>query len=147
MTRKASSDWIWVSTRFAIYERDGWRCYACGCTVHAGRAPTPDTRLATLDHLVDSYDHRPANLATMCDPCNVAKGCRTLREWRPDLVLAVRRLTRRRLDRARGRELAVEYGYGRRLAAAAARRTAQRRAARSGSDVTDFDPRLLEAAC
>jgi hypothetical protein len=145
LSRKFSSDWIWVSTRFAIYERDGWRCYACGCTVHAGRAPTPETKLATIDHLVGSWDHRVTNLATMCDPCNVAKGCRTVREWRPELVPIVRKLTRRKLPRERGRELAVEYGYGRRLesAAARARLAAERRAA--GIDVADFDPSSIDA--
>jgi hypothetical protein len=145
LSRKFSSDWIWVSTRFAIYERDGWRCYACNCAVHAGRAPTPETRLATLDHLVGSWDHRVTNLATMCDPCNVAKGCRTVREWRPELAAVVRKLTRRKLNRRRGRELALEYGYGRRLERAAERSrvAAERRAA--GVDVADFDPAAIEA--
>ena len=56
----------WQLLRLRIFERDGWRCRACG---KAGRLE--------CDHVVplhrgsDPYD--PANLQTLCVACHVAK--------------------------------------------------------------------------
>lgn len=54
--------------RLAIYERDGWRCVSCGSGDDL-----------TLDHIhpwILGGSDEPANLQTMCRPCNCRKGAR-----------------------------------------------------------------------
>lgn len=72
------SHWIRDEKRLAIYERDGWTCWLCGCRV----ATYPMLRdsqafsveLATLDHVLCRNEHgrhnESNNLATACKPCN-----------------------------------------------------------------------------
>lgn len=57
-----------TATRYAVYDRDGWKCLHCG----TGEG-------LTLDHIVpwslggsDDMD----NLQTLCQPCNSSKGAR-----------------------------------------------------------------------
>lgn len=87
--------WIAVSTRFAIYHRDGFACVYCG---------TEGDALGyglSLDHLTacelggtDTSD----NLVTCCGSCNSAKGDLTMRAWYAALRTDganVRRISRR----------------------------------------------------
>lgn len=60
--------------RSIVYERDGYRCYACGCDVVESKVYRPDR--ATLDHVIpmakggaNTYD----NVRTMCVSCNTKK--------------------------------------------------------------------------
>ena len=55
----------WTAVRYAIFERDGWRCVRCG---RAGRLE--------CDHIDrdwhgDPYD--PTNLQTLCRTCHIEK--------------------------------------------------------------------------
>lgn len=64
--------------RYAIYVRDGHRCYLCRRLVrHDLRVPHP--LAATIDHVVPlarGGDHIEANLRTACFRCNTHKGDR-----------------------------------------------------------------------
>lgn len=58
-----------------IFERDGWRCQACGITVRAN-VPRTARDKASLDHIVplaQGGEHRPKNVQCLCLPCNVRK--------------------------------------------------------------------------
>jgi 5-methylcytosine-specific restriction endonuclease McrA len=105
-------NWIRLSTRLAIYHRDGFACVYCGA---AGEEL--GTGL-TLDHLVAQEiggSSRPDNLVTACHQCNSAKQHLTIRGWLARLrargidtatvARRVRALVRRPLDRAEGRRL------------------------------------------
>lgn len=64
--------------RQAIFRRDRWRCYRCGCQLMKV-APIPHPRAATLDHLVPisrGGTHEPANVKACCYLCNCSKGNR-----------------------------------------------------------------------
>lgn len=106
------SKWIRPSTRHAIYHRDGQRCVYCA---------RPEQ--LSLDHLLPEElggDHATDNLVTACKPCNDARGCKTLRAWlkylrgrgvdTSKMARRIRRLTKKPLDRAEGRRLALEAG-------------------------------------
>lgn len=63
------------SVRFAIFERDGWRCHLCLAPVYQGR--TTPTEMAHVDLLVPraqggSLDD--TNLKTSCLRCKILKG-------------------------------------------------------------------------
>lgn len=63
-----------TNVRLAVYARDGWRCRECG-----------STRDLQLDHVIPwskggAHDD-PANFATLCRGCNVAKGARVPSLW------------------------------------------------------------------
>jgi len=106
------SKWIRAQTRHAIYHRDGQRCVYCS------RAEQ-----LSLDHLLPEElggTHATENLVTACKPCNDARGCKTLRAWlkylrgrgvdTSKMARRIRRLTKKPLDRAEGRRLALEAG-------------------------------------
>lgn len=104
------SKWIRRSTRWAIYERDSFRCAYCGKV--GGKL--------SLDHVhpVEAGGAKgdPANLVTCCYSCNSAKQGKPKRAWFARLrergidTDAVRRELARRIarpiDRAVGRFLA-----------------------------------------
>lgn len=113
-TRKAGQgmNWIRLSTRLAIYHRDGWACVYCG---------EPGEEVGnglTLDHLVACElggSNDPSNLVTCCGKCNSAKGKKTKRGWLSYLrdggidgakvARRIRALVRKKLDRKEGRRL------------------------------------------
>lgn len=99
------SKWIWPSTRWAIYHRDGFVCVYC----------LRDEQL-TLDHIRSvegsGQNNAPANLVTTCNPCNSSKKSMSMRAWLARLrdrgldtktiQLRIRRQCRRRLVRSMG---------------------------------------------
>ena len=54
----------WVRARRAAFNRDGWRCRACG---KAGRLEAH--HVGRLDRGADPYD--VAGLRTLCRPCHI----------------------------------------------------------------------------
>ena len=57
-----------IEVRLVVYERDGWRCVTCGSGDDL-----------TIDHITPwilGGSDGPANLQTMCRPCNCRKGAR-----------------------------------------------------------------------
>jgi hypothetical protein len=110
----SGSDCVWYPTRCAVYARDGHRCLACGAT-----------EKLSLDHVVPRSrggSSRATNLITLCISCNSSRGSKTVAAWRPELVLVVRRQTRRKLDRAAARVVAFEQRPQRILADRARKR-------------------------
>jgi len=116
--------WIRLSTRLAIYHRDGWVCVYCG-------APGEELGVGlTLDHLVACEmggTNGSANLVTACQSCNSAKQALGMRGWLGRLRARgidaarvgrrIRALVRRPLDRVEGRRLErVRSARSRRLA-------------------------------
>ena len=110
---KQGMNWIRLSTRLAIYDRDGFACVYC-----RQGAETEGVKL-TLDHVLPCAHggtNSPGNLVTACVSCNSAKGALTLRQWYQALRWKgidtepmrryVRSRTKRPLDRIRGRFLA-----------------------------------------
>lgn len=114
MARKWNgSKWIRVSTRLAIYHRDGFCCVVCG------ESAEDDGVGLTLDHLVACElggTNAPTNLVTMCRSCNCAKQDKTKRAWlgwlrkqkldASRIARRIRTLVKRPLDRVEGRRLA-----------------------------------------
>ena len=105
-------NWIRLTTRLAIYHRDGFACVYCG-------APGEEIGVGlTLDHLVACElggTNLPANLVTACLRCNSAKADLTRRGWLGKLrrlgldsatiARRIRTLTRKTLNRNEGRRL------------------------------------------
>lgn len=114
-TRKEKNqgmNWIRLSTRLAIYHRDGFCCVYCGAGGEEHGVGL------TLDHLVAvelGGSNSPSNLVTCCGRCNSAKKDRTIRGWMKYLrargieatrvARRIRALVRRPLDRTEGRRL------------------------------------------
>ena len=113
-TRKAGQGmrWIRLSTRLAIYHRDGWCCVYCGALGEALGVGL------SLDHVVACElggDNVPSNLVTACGPCNSAKHKLTMRDWCSRLRARscdatrvsrrIRALVRRPINRVEGRRL------------------------------------------
>jgi len=105
-------NWVRLSTRLAIYHRDGFCCVYCGA---AGEEHGVGL---TLDHLVPvelGGSNDPSNLVTACAHCNSAKQALTTRGWLGRLrarginasrvARRIRALVRRPLDRVEGRRL------------------------------------------
>lgn len=66
-------------SRFAIFERDGWRCHICRLKVERD-ALVPHPLAPTIDHLIPlarGGGDTPANVATAHFLCNSIKGDRT----------------------------------------------------------------------
>ena len=69
MRTTSGNDWIWCSTRFAIYARDGFACVAC-----------KSRDKLSLDHVVPKSQGGKStweNIVCCCVKCNVKKGGRT----------------------------------------------------------------------
>lgn len=67
-----------VSTR-EIFERDGWRCQACGCKCRRSSGKN-HPREATLDHILPlslGGDHKRTNTQCLCRQCNTSKSAST----------------------------------------------------------------------
>ena len=58
----------WEATRFAVFERDGWRCVCCG---RAGRLECDHRVPLHVDPSQDPYD--PANCQTLTRACHIRK--------------------------------------------------------------------------
>ena len=58
----------WAAARRSVFERDGYRCTACG---RAGRLECDHIRSLERDPAQDPYD--PNGLQTLCRSCHVAK--------------------------------------------------------------------------
>jgi len=106
-------NWCRLSTRLAIYHRDGFACVYCGLAAEDGGYKL------TLDHVLACElggTNEPTNLVTCCNRCNSAKGDDTMRGWLQSLReygfdatkigARVRRQVKRPIDRAEGRRLA-----------------------------------------
>lgn len=105
--------WIRVSTRFAIYHRDSFRCAYCGLSATESGAGL------SLDHLVANEgggSNRPDNLVTACISCNSAKSDMSLRAFfakirreksvdTTKIGRRIRRLVNKPLNRGAGRDL------------------------------------------
>lgn len=101
-------NWCRLSTRMAIYHRDGFRCVYCR-----------DGEQLTLDHVVPDTrggTNHPSNLVTCCHWCNSIRQNCEMRSWLGCLEAAghARATVRRRIARALARPLDREEG--RRLA-------------------------------
>jgi 5-methylcytosine-specific restriction endonuclease McrA len=114
-TRNQGMNWIRLTTRLAIYSRDGFACAYCAEGAESGVG-----RGLTLDHVVPCElggSNQPSNLVTACLSCNSAKQDVTTRAWFARLrdrgvdtgVIGarIRRQTARKIDRAEGRRLAA----------------------------------------
>lgn len=138
------SKWIRPERRCAIYDRDRWTCAYCGART-----------LLSLDHLspcgVGPWDHRSANLTTVCLLCNSRRQHRPLRAWLwalavdgrdPIAILTeIRRRRRAPVDLARGRALLADPAVIRlRRAAGHALRSAFAGPELPPPPLTDYDP-------
>jgi len=108
------SKWIRPEKRLAIYHRDGFCCAYCG-------AGAEDGDYLTLDHIVPcevggtNHHH---NLITACGHCNSSKQDKPMRQWLTALrdqgvdtskiAARVRRLTAKKLNKAKGKELLLD---------------------------------------
>jgi 5-methylcytosine-specific restriction endonuclease McrA len=106
-------NWIRLSTRLAIYHRDGFACAYCSEGAESGIG-----RGLTLDHVLAvelGGSNEPSNLVTACLSCNSAKQDLTTRAWFARLRdkgvdtarigAKIRRALARKLDRSEGRRL------------------------------------------
>jgi 5-methylcytosine-specific restriction endonuclease McrA len=109
------SKWCRPSTRLAIYLRDGFACAYC-----QAKLAERGTKL-TLDHLHPvelGGTNAPENLVTACISCNSSKQHISLRGFLSrlrrrgvdtrEIAARVRKLVRRKLDRAAARRLLAE---------------------------------------
>lgn len=72
-SREMPSDWS--ELRDAVFERDGYACFYCG----SGR----DLHCDHVEPMALGGSHDITNLVTACAACNLSKGPKTLKEWRP----------------------------------------------------------------
>src|SRR5262245_59974765 len=107
--------WIRLSTRLAIYARDGFRCLSCGRlgTWKPGRGTWSDHRpeALSLDHVTPKCvggSNAPTNLITLCVGCNSQRQDLPIGAWRPDLLDAVAIAVTTPIDRQLGMRLAEE---------------------------------------
>lgn len=69
--------WLPYEKRLRIYNRDGFRCRYCRCTVFEDKSVYVSPRAATLDHVLarsEGGDNSMRNLVTSCRSCNMLKG-------------------------------------------------------------------------
>lgn len=106
--------WCRMSTRMAIYARDGFACVYCEAGVEDAHG-----RGLTLDHVQPCElggTNDPSNLVTCCFSCNSAKQDLTLRAFvskvesfgHTGVARRVRNAQRRKLNRPLGRKLAAQ---------------------------------------
>ncbi len=117
LARKPGGGWKWiqVSTRFAHYARDDFKCTYCGAAHGVNGS-------LTLDHLtpnVHGGKNTSDNLVTCCSTCNSSRQDDTKRDWYKTLAMVgvdvkkvgrrVGRLTKKDLPRKRGLQLKEVY--------------------------------------
>jgi 5-methylcytosine-specific restriction endonuclease McrA len=110
--RNQGMNWIRLSTRMAIYHRDGFVCVYCGATAESGAKLTLDHRMP----VEAGGGNEPSNLVTACLSCNSAKCDLPTRAWftrlrdkgidTDNMGLRIRALARKVLNRAEGLRLA-----------------------------------------
>lgn len=101
-------NWCRLSTRLAIYHRDGFRCVYCR-----------SEEQLTLDHVLPGTrggTNHPSNLVTCCHWCNSIRQDSEMRHWlgrleeqgyvRATVRRRIARTTARPIDREMGRQLA-----------------------------------------
>lgn len=74
--KKFGCDYQPVSKR-KVFERDGWRCYLCGCDTPKELSGTTDPNAPELDHVIPMAKgggHTYENVRCSCRGCNRAKG-------------------------------------------------------------------------
>lgn len=77
---KFGCDYEPVSKR-SVFERDGWRCYLCGCETPKHLSGTTEPNAPELDHVVPlakGGPHTYRNVRCACRACNRDKGARLL---------------------------------------------------------------------
>lgn len=77
------TQWLFHTTRWAIYVRDAFACVYCEVSM-AELVEARGENFLTLDHIKPkSKDgtHHPSNLVTCCYECNTAKNRSTLAAW------------------------------------------------------------------
>lgn len=103
---KTGMNWIFISTRMAIYARDHFDCVWC-----KGVFPVdPKGFGLSLDHLDHDAGNGPENLVTCCLTCNPSRRDMSLAEWlRGDRTRRARMqaAVKRPLNRPLGRLLAA----------------------------------------
>ncbi len=94
-SRHQVGSWIRKERRKAIYERDGFRCVYCGCSIFDG-----DGVRLTLDHVIPKSmggGNECSNLVTACHECNSMRQDYSVRKFIATLVRrGVKRETVRR---------------------------------------------------
>lgn len=93
-------DWIPLTVRQAVLERDGMRCRYCKLRVHVRKS---GPRKLHFDHVIPWSKGGPStveNVAVSCRTCNISKGDRDAGEWLAARAraLQVRIAEARRLD-------------------------------------------------
>lgn len=66
---------------FKVFERDGWRCYLCGCHTPRELRGTYEPNAPELEHVLPlamGGEHTWANVRCACRKCNLAKGASTV---------------------------------------------------------------------
>ena len=72
------SKWITKKRRWAIYQRDDYKCVYCGASIDESDQPF------TLDHLTPQElggTNASKNLVTCCKTCNCSKGSKSIRSF------------------------------------------------------------------
>ena len=84
-----STQWITAARRAAIYQRDGFTCYLCGCELDTNKANVLAPNAATLDHVIPRAkggSDDSANLRACCRACNSAKSDHDLETFKLKLA-------------------------------------------------------------
>lgn len=102
---RGGSNWIRLSTRCAIYLRDGFDCVWCRLVF----PPSPLGYGLTLDHVVPGAGNGPGNLVTACPGCNFSRQRQPASKFgTPAALSRIRRALARPIDRGAGLRLAAE---------------------------------------
>lgn len=75
--REVPSDWL--AKREFVFARDGYACVYCG-------SGGLELHCDHVHPVAKGGGHEVENLVAACSVCNLAKGSKTVAEWRPDLV-------------------------------------------------------------
>lgn len=75
--REVPADWL--AKREFVFARDGYACVYCG-------SGGLELHCDHVEPVARGGSHEVENLVTACSICNLAKGAKTVAEWRPDLV-------------------------------------------------------------
>ena len=102
-SRPHGMNWIRLSTRMAIYIRDGFDCVWCRLVFPID----PFGFGLTLDHIIPGAGHAPSNLITACPGCNYSRQHTPAAEFGDSNARArVRRAVAVPIDRVAGLRLA-----------------------------------------